>query len=556
MAMLPESLATAIEHHKAGRLQAAEEIYRRILAAEPNQPDALNLLGVLAAQSGRPDTAIECFSRAVSVHGNVAVLHNNLGNAYRESRRTAEAAACYRRAVELKPNFAEAHNNLGLALRQEGKLEEAVTCYRRAIELAPSDAEAHYNLGHAWKAVGILAEAAACFRRAVELKPEFARAHGALGRALEKMGDLKEAEASYHSALRHDPRNAYAHLGLARILGGGMTQEHLDAQRRLLAETGLLDADRALVHFGLAQVLDARGEYAEAAEHLQRANALELSESRRRGDAFDPEAAEQFSSRMISVCTREFFDRLRGFGSESEVPVFVVGLPRSGTTLIEQVLGAHSQVFAAGELQLAGSTLARLGGQEGEVFEKLAKLDKETARLLAAQYLEKLRALAPAARRIVDKMPHNYLYLGLLACLFPRAKFIHCRRDVRDVAVSCWMTHFKAIRWTNDPRHIVAQFRRYRRIMEHWRNVLPRALLEVDYEETVADLEGVARRLIAWCSLEWEPGCLEFHRDRRVVSTASAVQVRRPVYATSVGRWKNYAKPLAELLEAVRADER
>lgn len=551
---LQPSLAIAIQHHKAGRLRDAEEIYQRILAVQPNQPDALNLLGVLAAQSGRTDAGIEYFQRAISVHGNVAALHNNLGNAYRQSGRNAEAAACFRRAIELKPDFAEAHNNLGLALRQEGKLEEAIASYRRAIELAPGDAEAHYNLGHAWKALGNLAEAAGCFRRAVGLKPKFPRAHGALGRALEKMGDLKEAEASYQTALQYDPRNAYAHLGLARILGGGLPAEQLDAQRRLLAETGITDADQALVHFGLAQVLDARGEFAEAAEHLQRANALELSESRLRGEAFDPEAAEQFVSRMISVCTPEFFEQVRGFGSESEVPVFVFGLPRSGTTLLEQILGSHSQVFAAGELQLAGSTLAALG-EEGDLFEGLARLDQETARLLAAQYLERLRALAPAALRIVDKMPHNYLYLGLLARLFPRARFIHCRRDLRDVAVSCWMTHFKSIRWTNDPRHIALQFRLYRRVMEHWRQCLPSALLEVDYDETVADLEGVARRLVAWCSLEWEHGCLEFHRGRRVVSTASSVQVRRPIYATSVGRWRNYAKRLPELFEAVEGVE-
>ncbi len=342
------------------------------------------------------------------------------------------------------------------------------------------------------------------------------------------MGDLEGAETCYHSALGHDPRNAYAHLGLARILGRGLPPERLDALRSLLMEGGLAYADRALLHFALAQTLDARGEYAEAAEHLQQANALELSDSRRRGDAFDPNAAEQFVSRMMSVCKREYFDRTAGFGSQSEVPVFVVGLPRSGTTLVEQVLGAHSQVFAAGELQLAGSTLARLGGRDGDVFEGLARLDDETARLLADQYLEKLRALAPAALRIVDKMPHNYLYLGLLACLFPRAKFIHCRRNLRDVAVSCWMTHFNSIRWTNDPRHIAAQFRCYRLIMQHWRNVLPHPFLEVDYEETVADLEGAARRLIAWCSLEWEPGCLEFHRRR----TLSA----RPAPSRSAGR--------------------
>ena len=175
-------------------------------------------------------------------------------------------------------------------------------------------------------------------------------------------------------------------------------------------------------------------------------------------------------------------------------------------------------------------------------------MDRETARRLASRHLERLRALSPAALRIVDKMPENYLYLGLLASLFPRAKFIHCRRDLRDVAVSCWMTHFQEIRWANDQQHIASRFHEYQRMMEHWRKVLPVPLLEVDYEETVADLEGVARRLVAWCGLEWEPKCLEFHQAKRPVRTASAVQVRQPVYRTSVGRWKHYEQSLATLL--------
>jgi hypothetical protein len=173
--------------------------------------------------------------------------------------------------------------------------------------------------------------------------------------------------------------------------------------------------------------------------------------------------------------------------------------------------------------------------------------------------LEKLRALDPAALRIVDKMPENYLYLGLLASLFPRARVIHCRRDLRDVAVSCWMTHFQEVRWANDPQHIASRFHEYQRMMEYWQEVLPLPLLEVDYEETVADLEGAARKLVAWCGLAWEPACLEFHQAQRPVKTASAVQVRQPVYRTSVGKWRHYEQALVSLfteLERVAARNR
>jgi hypothetical protein len=237
----------------------------------------------------------------------------------------------------------------------------------------------------------------------------------------------------------------------------------------------------------------------------------------------------------------------------SELPVFVVGLPRSGTTLVEQILASHSKVFGAGEVPLAGESLAALGGPGADSLEGLRRLDHQTARQLSARHLERLRQFHPAALRIVDKMPENYFSLGLLAVLFPRAKFIHCRRDLRDVAVSCWMTHFRKVRWANDQEHIASRFLQYQRIMEHWRSVLPIPLLEVDYEETVADLEGVARKLVAWCGLEWEPGCLEFHRAKRAVRTASAVQVRQPVFRTSVGRWKHYEQALVSLFSRLES---
>jgi len=250
---------------------------------------------------------------------------------------------------------------------------------------------------------------------------------------------------------------------------------------------------------------------------------------------------------MIDVCTPDFFARVRGFGLDSELPVFVVGLPRSGTTLVEQILASHSQVFGAGEIRLARDTMAALGGQGADYVETLRRLDRPTALRLATRHVDNLRALDGAALRIVDKMPDNYFYLGLLAALLPRAKLIHCRRDLRDVAVSCWMTYFKDIRWANDQQHIASRFHDYQRLMAHWRKVLPVPFLDVDYEETVADPVGVARKLVAFCGLAWEPACLEFQQAKRPVRTASAVQVRQPVFRTSVGRWKHYEQALAGL---------
>ena len=535
-----------------GKLDDAVACYRRVLELTPGAATAHYNLGAALRDQGKFDEAVACYRRALKLWPDYAQAHTNLGNALQDQGKLDEAIACYRRARELMPEVAVAHYNLGVALVEQGKLEEAVACYRRALELQPDYTEAYNNLGLALSDQGNLDEAVACYRRALELKPEVAERHNNLGNALAEMGDLRGAEDAFRAAVRHNPRFALAHYALAGLLGARLSDEDLAAQHRLLQEADLPDAQRLLLHFGLAHVLDARGEYAEAAAHLDRGHALQRAEWRRCGQAYDPKEHQTLVTQMITACTPEFFDRVSGFGLESEIPVFVVGLPRSGTTLVEQILASHCQVFGAGETTLVHETAVALRAPGADFIQGLGRLNREMAGHFASQHLEKLCALHRTALRIVDKMPGNYVYLGVLASLFPRAKLIHCRRDLRDVAVSCWMTHFLETRWADKEEHIALLFHEYQRIMEHWRKVLPSPVLEVDYEETVADLEGVARRLVAWCGLEWEPKCLEFYRTKRPVKTASAVQVRRPVYKTSVGRWKHYEQALAPLLARLK----
>jgi tetratricopeptide (TPR) repeat protein len=517
---------------------------------QPNHPEALSNLGNALRALGRLDEAKARYTEALRLSPPIGMLYNNMAQALQEEGKFGEATAWYQQALQRDPNAARIHANLASCFSEQDRYEDGVARYRIALSLDPGFAEAHNGLGWVRQEQGRYDEALKCYREAVRLKPTFAAAHNNLGALLEELNDLPQAEKSLREALRLDARPAGTYGHLATLLRNKLPDDDLAAMRRLLANPDLLPKEQVPLHFGLAQALDARGEYAEAAEHLRLANALTLDLCRRRGRGYEPAGHAQFVAAMMAVCTPTFFQRLRGAGLESERPVFVVGLPRSGTTLVEQILASHSQVFGAGELSLAREDFQSLPGlraSDEAAMDSLARLDIDTVRLVGQRHLERLYDLHATAVRVVDKMPDNYLYLGMLAVLFPRAKFIHCRRDLRDVAVSCWMTNFRSIRWANDPEHVAARFRDYQRLTEHWRAVLPVPVLEVAYEDTVADLEGVARRLVAWCGLEWEPACLAFHESKRPVRTASVTQVRQPVYTRSVARWKNYEAVLGPL---------
>ncbi len=620
----------------------ALDAFRAAVALDPNLALACSNLGQMLVDRGQAEEALPHCQQAVRLQPSLPAAHNNLGNACRALERWDEARAAYDAALRLasqgppRPEMeARIHANLGFTLQLEHKRAEALTHFQRAAGLAPNDVEtwriladahaanenyaaalpccqrivalrpglgqAHNDLGWALQEQGRLTEAAECYRRALELQPELLDGWLNQGRLHEEQGELAQAEECYRRALAVYPRAPGALARLATLLRGKLPDADRMALRQQLDNPRLAPGLRSSLLFGLAQVHDARGEHAAAADCLAQANPLVLERHRQQGKTYDPADHRSLVDRIIAGFTAELFSHLVGAGDDTRQPVFVFGMPRSGTTLVEQVLASHSRVHGAGELTLARQVfelVPEVLGMPDDMASCLKTLDAAAVRQLSRRHREGLDAilqgLAPSPQppprsgegeqdshpspptplpqgergesgspspkrgggwgegasppeRIVDKMPDNYLYLGLLALLFPRATFIHVRRDPRDVAVSCWMTNFRSIRWANDPEHLAGRVREYRRLMAHWQTVLPVSVCEVVYEQLVDDFEPEARRLVAACGLEWEPACVQFHQTARPVRTASVTQVRQPLYRRSLARWKHYEAELAHL---------
>jgi len=571
-----------------GQNDEALAAYREAVRLAPTLPLALSNLGQSLLEKGEKDDAEKYCKQAVTLAPDFPEGLSNLGNALRAKDNLTEAKECYRKALQLRPGVAMVHGNLGQALQQEGNLDEAIACYKQAAALDPKSprfesylasalsekedfagAVEHYRMALALKSdfpealnglgavlheQGDFKQAIACFEDVLRQKPDFADAHANLAGAHSELGDMEKANHHYREAIRYDPDYTGALSVLATHLRDKMPDEDIEKMKAFVAREHLSDWKRSALHHGLAHYFDAKKEYPLAAEHAAKGNFHRKEVWARQGKTYSRDDHTGFVSYLIKQFQPAFFERVRGWGLDTEVPVFVFGMPRSGTTLIEQILGSHPKVYGAGELSIAKEMFDRVPlwmNVKAAPAACIPQMPMEVAHQAGKEHLSQLRALNATSPRIVDKMPDNYLWLGFLATIFPKAKFIYSKRDVHDIAVSCWITNFKQIRWACDQEDIASRIKNHLRIMDHWKKVLPVPILEVEYEQTVEDLEGVARKMIEFCGLEWDPACLAFHESKRTVRTASLSQVRQPVYKKSVQRWKNYEEALKPLFEII-----
>jgi tetratricopeptide (TPR) repeat protein len=533
------------------RLEEARGNLESAIAFEPHFVEGHYNLANVLRQRGEREQAVAHYERALAIMPDFAAAHNNLGVVLADAGKFEEAQARYERALAITPDFAEGHFNLANALRLQGKLDGAVAHYERALALVPEFAAAHCNLGVALKEQGKPAEAVARFERALLVKADYAEAHGNLAAVLLELGQLAEAKRAIGRAIALEPKVPGHYYTLSQIGRFAATDPWLTAMEDLAREPLSLPKDaRVKFHFALGKAYADVGRHQASFAQFLAGNALKRQQIR-----YDEAATLAMFQDIRNLFTAERVGALQGLGERSDVPIFVLGMPRSGTTLVEQILASHPQVFGAGELELLPRLVARRGERSG-VEVDTADLSVARVHRLGVEYLAGLTPLAPRAKRITDKMPANFALVGFIHLALPDARIIHVRRNPIDTCLSCFSSLFTVGHlYTYDLAELGRYYRAYQEMMAHWEKALPAgAILDVRYEDVVADLDAQARRMLEHCGLSWDDACLAFYETKRVVSTASAAQVRRPVYGTSVGRWRAYRSSLQPLWQALNID--
>jgi len=552
-ARLAEAPDDADAHRHLGQVRAAlgerEEALRasaRAAELAPDDPRAWSDLGRVRAMLGDRAGAIAAFERAVALDEAYADGWHNLGVAVKRAGDRQRAFDALKRALGIDPTRADSYMALGNLLVQAGQIEDAAGCYERAVRFDRGRHGAATQFGHHLSARGEVDSAAETFRLAVSRDPRDPDAWFGLGQTLEDLGERDGAANCYRNALVRNPGHGLALSHLLPLAGDTLEPALVDHAEEALRADATPAPARALVGYGLAKHHDRRGDYAAAATAGRHANAAR----RRVAGPLDRDALAARVDGIVETYTAEFFAERRRFGVGTDQPVFIVGLPRSGTTLVEQILSAHPLLHGAGELpDLARLAMQHRAGPGEAPWLAALALDHRGSLTAAHAYLEALRRGASGeALRISDKSPLNFFHLAFTALLFPNARVIHCTRDLRDNALSVWLENFSPDQhWSTDFDDLACFAGQYRRLMAHWRDALPLPILEVAYEDTVADVEGQARRLLDFLGAPWDDRCLDFHQSGRAVQTPSRWQVRQPIYTRSVGRWRRYAVHLPEL---------
>ena len=569
---------------RQGKVEGAARLYQQLLNVQPGLALAWYMLGSSLSAQGRLDEATDAFRKTIELDPNHAESHYGLGYVCNARHDYADAAEHFRQALRLQPQYAQAENGLASTLQAQGQYREALGHYDEALKLFPGYAEARFGRGSALMVLGESDAAIQNLQEAIRLNPEYSDAYITLASALMTRSRPDEAMACCEKALQINPDNADAvaltatieqHAGdpqqaLARLqpwIERGIDNTNLavafaevsksldrpgdaiELMERLLARDEALPVtSQRNLHFNLGRLYDSTGQYEKAFEHYRKGNEARAME-------FDAATHAREIDAIIEVFSKDFMASAVRASQRTEKPVFVVGMPRSGTSLVEQILASHPSVHGAGELpdllQMVSRLPETLGTSEG--YPRCVNaLEQAQADALAAGYLQHLDSLAPDAARVIDKMPGNFRFLGLIELLFPDARVIHCVRDPLDTCLSCYFQDFSRTHaYSYDLAGLADYYRDYRRLMAHWQEVLQIPVLEVRYEELIENQETVSRAMVDFCGLEWDDSCLRFHETERFVATASYDQVRRPLYKKSVARWKHYEKHLGPLIEAL-----
>jgi Flp pilus assembly protein TadD len=549
-------LQQAWEHHKAGRIDVARREYTKLLASYPDDPDLNNLAGLAFIQSGEPGQAIAPLQRALRIEPDNAQSHYNLALAFASLGQFEQAVTHFRKTTQLDPGNPEAANGLGNALRLLQRHDEARKWLTRALQLQSNHRGALTNLSLLLNDEGITAQKAGevdaalvAFERATAVQPEHIQAWVNLGLTREQSGDLDGAATAYRQAVKAGPDFADAHFYLAHLRSHSSTSAEIEAMEQLFRDTRKKTAERIRLAFGLGFALESRGEFSKAFQYMTAGHQLQAMTQ-----PFSLDREREIFGQIRTLFDGTRYDTQTGSGAPGEQVVFIAGMPRSGTTLAEQVLASHPEVEARGESMALARAANRLGWPfDGGHAGPDSVLLRDEARIL----LDELLTPGSSASRFVDTTPMNFTYFGLAALMLPGAKFIHCVRDPMDNGLSIYRQFLTGPRgFEHDLGTLGNYYRLHLELLEHWQQVLGERLYVLQYENLVTEPEIEIRALLNFIGLPFDARCLAFHQTRRLVRSPSAGQVRQPLYTRSIGAWRRYENeliPLSRTLEKVKS---
>ena len=615
-----EYLNQAIQFHGSGDLKSAEAMYRKVLAVAPKQPVALHYLGVVALQMGQIQPAIELINQALRVTPQDIDALSNLGNAYQAAGDYEKAITQYQKALAIKPDIAmivanlgnarsqlglyeaaekdyshalklqpdlfEVHRNLALVklslnkpsealescnraekinpnsaeikltkgniLQELLRYKEAVDCYQQVLKQQPKVAQVHNNLANVYREMGKLDESLSHYQSAIHLKPDYAEAHFNLASARQDQGDKKSAIASARKAVSLDTNYAKAHHLLANLVKHDQVDNDIKSMESLVDNSLTNNEDKMYLSFGLGKAYYDLGDYSQSFDFYQRANKLQ-----RRSFEYDINEDAELINNIKTAFNKSFLQQNKANGISQKRPIFILGMPRSGTSLVEQILASHSKVHGGGELQFFPLSLIKEFGMHNgtDPTQKLDKINSESFKLAGQKYLSSLSELVPDTKIITDKLPMNFLYLGLIKLVFPDSLIIHCQRNPIETCFSIYKNFFakSGHYYAYDLAELGTYYNLYRDLMNHWREVLPGSFYDISYEALINNQAEETKKLLNYCNLEWENSCLEFYNTDRQVSTLSANQVRKPIYTDSIKLSEQYAsfiQPLSDVLNS------
>lgn len=537
--------------HQAGRLKEAEALYRQVLAVRADHAAALHFLGLLMHQGGRSADGVALIERSLRAASQNPDFLNNYGSVLRDLGRTAAAADAFRQAVAVRPDHGAARDNLAAALGHLGRFAQAEETYRGTMGRNPFHMRARVGLAETLQEVGRLDEALAVFDEALVIRPSDADVLHGYGVGLMEKGDIAGAAAMLRRALNSAPKQSKSWMMLSQVKRQQEADAELEAMRKLHDAVAPASLERMQLAFGLGKAHDDLKAYETAFDYFAEGNAI-----RRKAIAYDGEKTRAEFAAMKATFDADFFETHKPSPIGDDTPIFVVGMPRSGTTLVEQIIASHPQVFGAGELTILktavgkGFPLDMKGGFPAGIRALPGKVFADAGQ----DYLNMLQERFPGFAHVTDKMPGNFLLIGFLHMMLPNARIIHCARNPVATCLSIFKTNFRGDGhlYSYDIGELADFHNLYSDMMEHWRTVLPGVVHDVRYEDFVADQEGQTRALIDYLGLPWNDAVLSFHESARQVRTASAAQVRQPMYRGSVDLWKRYGDRLKPLIDRLK----